>query len=280
MDRGDIRDAIMLFQYSNTGLQGGRARDVVRVLWDLYNSNEIGFHDLGRASLHATWNERRGHNLRLNTAYLETIAPAIKLGVLSLLLVHEGTHAADNFPKLYSELAARMLPILYFRELSGPGVFNEASDPPRPGQHTQTVWFAPSTMPSYVRQSDALQREQLIDYLLSIETYTAERYVNAQWVIDNLTNWRGLTNRWPGTRGLYIRVLAPTVDPYFTRAILDIMESVSSRADWDAMMAEAGSLRTIQIALDELSARPPYSARVVALERRWHVHLREDPPAH
>ncbi|MPZ56686.1 MAG: hypothetical protein GEU91_09370 [Rhizobiales bacterium] len=83
---------------------------------------------------------------------------------------------------------------------------------------------------------------------------------------------RGLRNRWTATRGLYIRLLASSVDVYFTRAIVDIMESIDQRNDW------AGSLRTIQIALDDLSARPQYGSRIVALERRWTVRLREDPP--
>jgi hypothetical protein len=101
--------------------------------------------------------------------------------------------------------------------------------------------------------------------------------VNPQWIIDNLTHWRGLGNRWPETRGLYIRVLASTVDIHFTRVIIDIMESISTRADWDAMMAKAGSLRTIQIELETLSAQPRYAARIVAIERRWGVQLREEP---
>jgi hypothetical protein len=278
MDRSDIRDGIMLFQYSNTGQQGGRAQDLIRVLWNLYQNNEIGFHNLGRASLHGTWRVRVGHNLRINTAYMDELPSTIRLGALSLLLVHEGIHATVNFTKLYDELAARILPIHYFRELSGPGVFNEASDPPRPGRHTETVRLPPGSMPSFDRQSAALSRDQLVDHMLSIETYTKARYVNPQWIIDNLTHWRGLGNRWPETRGLYIRVLAPTFDTYFTRAVLDIMESISTRANWDAMMAKAGPLRTIRIALDDLSAQRQYAPRIVALERRWGVYLREEPP--
>jgi hypothetical protein len=279
MDRSDIREGIMLFQYSNTGQRGGRAQDLIRVLWRLYQSNEIGFHNLGRGSLHGTWRQgRAGHDLRINTAYMDHLPSTLRLGALSLLLVHEGIHATVNFTKLYDELAARILPIQYFRELSGPGVFNEASDPPRPGQRTQTVRLGPGSMPSFDRQSAALQRGQLIDDVLSIETYTRNRYVNPQWIIDNLSHWGGLSNRWPETRGLYIKKLASSADIYFTRVILDIMESAGTRADWNKMMEEAGSLRSIQIALDDLSARPQYAPRIVALERRWGVHLREAPP--
>jgi hypothetical protein len=279
MNRSDISDGIMLFQYSNTGRQGGRAQAVTQILWGLYRRNEIGFHNLGPVSLHGTWQVRSGHDLRINTAYIDNLPSTARFGALSLLLVHESVHATVGFAMLYSEIAARMLPIHYFRELSGPGVFNEATDPPQPGQRTQTVRLPPGCMPDYDKQSAVLSRDQLIDHVLSIKDYTTSAYLTPQWIIDNLANWHGLGNRRPRTRGLYIRVLAAhRADSYFTRAILDIMESVNTRADWDAMMAESGSFRTIQIALDDLSAQSQYSQRVIALERRWGVHLRDEPP--
>jgi hypothetical protein len=247
---------------------------VIRVLWDLYQRDEIGFHDLGRPSLHARFRRgRHGHDLRVNTAYLNTVPQAIRFPRLSLLLVHEGTHAAVRFTDLYDELAARILPIYYFRELTGPGVFNEATDPPRPGQRTQTVRLGPLSMPLFEEQSEALRHDQLIDWVLSNEHYTKERYVDAQWIVDNLTHWGGLGNRRPATRGLYIRILAQETDTYFTRAIIDIMESVSSRTAWDAMMAEAGSRQTIGTALRDLKARQQYAPRISGLERRWGVPL-------
>jgi hypothetical protein len=118
-----------------------------------------------------------------------------------------------------------------------------------------------------------------VDYLLSRSAYVGPDFVNPQWIVENLANWRGLTNRWPETRGLYIEVLAKDVNAHFTRVILDVMESVGTRAVWDTMMSSAGSLRAIQLALDDLSTRPQFSARIAALERRWGVHLTEDMPA-
>lgn len=276
MDRGDIAEGITLFRYSNTGLSNGRAQDVVRNLLDLYRRDEIGFHVLARPTLRGTWQQgRAGHDLRINTTYFNNLTPAVRLGRLSLLLVHEATHATVNFSKLYDEMAARMLPILYWRELSGPGVFNEANDPPRPGQGSSIVRLAPGSLLEFDEQDRALSRDQLIDDILAIRTYTRSSYITPQWIIDNLNNWRGLRNRWPQTRGLYVRLLAQSVDTHFTRAIVDIMESINTQADWDAMMANAGPLRSIQIALDDLSARPQFGGRIVALERRWRARLRE-----
>jgi len=61
-------------------------------------------------------------------------------------------------------------------------VINAASDPPRPGQRTEIVRLPPGSMPSFDRQSAALAHDQLIDHVLSIETYTRSRYVNPQWI--------------------------------------------------------------------------------------------------
>ena len=276
MDRGDIADAITLFRYSSTAQSNARAETVVRNLSDLYRRNEIGFHVLARRSLRGTWQAgRAGHDLRINTTYFNGLPAENRLGALSLLLVHEATHATVNFTKLYDEMAARMLPILYYRELPGPGVFNEASDPPQPGRSSGIVRLSSSDFSEFEEQSEALRKEQLIDFILSIKTYTRPHYIDPQWIVSNLTHWRGLKNRWPNTRGVYIRLLAQSADTHFTRAIIDIMESIDKREDWNEMMDAAGSLRSIQLALDDLSAQRQYGGRIVALERRWGALLRE-----
>jgi len=278
MNGGDIAEAITLYQYSATARSSARGQAVVRTLGDLYRRHEIGFHDLGPPTLHGNWQRRAGDDLQVNINYIDRLPAAMRLGGLSLLLVHEATHATVAFPSLYSEMAARLLSIGYFQELSGPGVFNEANDPPRPGQPSSIVHIAPGSFPEFGRMSEALRKDQLIDYILSIPDYTGPGYITPRWIVDNLTNWRGLRNRWPKTRGLYIRLLADSRDLYFNRAIIDIMESIEHRPDWDTMMGAAGSLRSIQLALDDLSAQPQYGGRIVALERRWGAHLLEEIP--
>jgi hypothetical protein len=273
MDRNDIGDAITLFQYSNTARSGGRAKVLVARLQELYNRKAIYILNIGKPTLHGDWD---GHKIRVNSAHLDSLQAGLRLGALSLVLVHEGTHAIVHMPDIYDELAARLLPIHYFRELTGPGVFNEASDPPRPGGRTQIVRIPGPSMPWAEKQSTALTRDQLIDYLFSHGDY--DQMLDPQWIVDNLRNWRGIGNRLPETKGKYIGVLAKSADNYFTRVILDIMESVKSRAEWDAMMGDAGSKRAIRVALDTLSAEARYGPRVVALERQWGIHLHDDPP--
>src|SRR5258708_6927396 len=106
MDRNDIRDAITLWQYSNTGQKGGRAQVLTPRLWDLFKKNAIHILNIGKPGLHGDWD---GHKIRVNKAHLDSLQAGLRLGGLSLLLVHEGTHAIVKMPDLYDELAARLL---------------------------------------------------------------------------------------------------------------------------------------------------------------------------
>jgi len=217
MDQSDISDAIVLFQFSQTARVGGRASDVLRRLWNLFKSNEIGFRIQAKKSTRGSFTAgQAGPDLEVNPQYIDALPAKERLAALSLVIVHEGVHAAVQFADLYSEIAARMLPIQYYRELSGPGVFNEADDPPRPGKQYGIIRIMPGRFPEFRAQSDALGKDQLIDYILSNSTYTTPQYITAQWIIDNLQSWRGLKNRWPSTKGLYIRILAKKFDPYYS----------------------------------------------------------------
>jgi hypothetical protein len=280
MDQGDIVDAIVLFQFSKTCQAGGRAADVLRRLQRLVNSNEIGFLVQAKRSTRGSYAAgRAGPDLQVSPQYIDSLPAKERLAALSLVVVHEGTHAAVAFADLYSEIGARMLAIQYYRELSGPGVFNEADDPPRPGKQYGIVRISPDRFPEFRAQSDALRKDQLIDYILSNETYATSQYITAGWIVDNLQSWRGLKNRWPSTKGLYIRVLAKSFDPRYSPAIVAIMESVERREDWTQMMDNAGPLHTLQLALDDLTFHGPFSARIAELERKWKIVLTEQPGA-
>ena len=194
------------------------------------------------------------------------------------MLVHEATHAALDFPRLYEEMAARMVPIYYYRELTGPGVFNEAADIPGKGPGKR-VTLPKGGFKDYGEQSEALKKDQLVDVVLSIDTYTAPSYITAQWIVDGLGLWGGLKNRWPETKGLYIKKLAAdSFDHFYTVRILDVMESVERQADWDTMMDSSGSIRTIRTALEDLSTNRSHAARIEALRKKWKINLTDEPP--
>ena len=90
--------------------------------------------------------------------------------------------------------------------------------------------------------------------------------------------WGGLANRLPATKGIYVRALAQSADRYHVVRILDILESINNRADWDAMMAAEKRLPRLQLALDDLTTERRLSDRIAALQRRWGVTLIEMPP--
>src|SRR5262249_413955 len=177
-DLKDVADAITLFQYSNTARSSGRATVLIARLQALYNAKAIHILMIGKPTLHGDWD---GHRIRVNSAHLDSLQAGLRLAALSLVLVHEGTHAIVHMPDIYDELAAGLLPIHYFRELTGPGVFNEASDPPRRGERSGIVRIPGPSMPWAEKQSTALARDQLIDYLFSHGDY--DEMLDPQWIV-------------------------------------------------------------------------------------------------
>jgi len=281
MSKELIRQAILLYEYSGTvkgyfGPVGTLPHRIVPRMWDLYNRNEIGILDLGNASKRGTWRGgRAGADLRINKKYLENLPEKNRLAALSMVLVHEAAHAVLPYPRMLDELAARQITVYYYRELSGPGVFNEAAEIPGSTRRRSLNVQLPPNFGSYGKQSKYLRKGQLIDHMLSIKTYRQRREFNADWVIAHISHWGGPSNRWSSTRGRYIRKLANKVGSYYTAHILDIMESVKTRNQWNRMMRKSGKLRRIQIALEDLGAENQYAARINALQDKWDVTLTE-----
>jgi hypothetical protein len=284
MPKVTIADAITLFEFSDTA-RGGRGAVgttpplVVTTLKRLYAANEIGFQAQPVKTWRGSHQKRAGFDIQISPSYIDGLPAKEQLAALSLVLVHEAVHEVlepQNISRLVDEMGARKTPIYYYRELAGPGVFNEAADFPGSTKSTR-VRLPPGTFPEYSEMSALLDKDQLVDFVVDIKTYRAPDYLNAQWVVDNLGNWGGPRNRQPKTKGRYIKVLAQSHDPHYASRILDIMESVDRREDWDTMMAKAGSLRTIQIALEDLAANKRLSPRIGALEKKWRVALTERP---
>jgi hypothetical protein len=286
MSRVVIHDAIMLFEYSTTA-KGGRGPVgkwpglVIKRLWELYKASEIGFVRQESDRTRGSWDPGQPFiNLQVNPHYINSLPENRRLAAISLVLVHEGVHAALDFlddNSLYSELAARKLAVYYYRELSGPGVFNEASDPPAPGKRAELVLLPRNAFPEYVKMSGFLDKDQLIDYILHNPEYTDPDDLTPQWIVETLSLWGGLRNRWAATKGLYVKVLASSHDLRYESFILGVMESIDQQKDWDVMIEHAGSLRTIRIALSDLSSRHDHE-RIASLEKKWRVKLTEDPP--
>lgn len=280
MNKEDIRDAITLFQYSKTAAMG-RGPSVLATLQNLFKDDEVGFHAMRRKTLRGQYLKGRdGYDLQVNPEFLMHLAPRERLAALSLVLVHEATHATVDFRKLYDELAARLLPVAYYRELSGAGVYNEAADPPVPGKPSGIIRISQVSFPEFQAQSDALKKDQLIDYILDNDTYTDSDYIDEQWVFENLTNWGGIGNRWPSTKALYINQIDTSYDPRVAGVILTILESVKTHGEWTKVYDAIDSHRDLRHVLHQAKRNPQIAARIAALEAKWRVRLDEQARQH
>lgn len=269
-----IRQAIMLFQYSFTG-QGANGsfgtlpRRVTDKLWQLYAHHEIGLGRTERRTTRASWEEGRpGFDLLVSQSFIDRLPEDQRLGVVSLELVHEAVHSIIHRNYILEEMEARTLQVFYYREMTGLGVSNEETD--------RFVHLPVNAVPSLQRQSDYIRRDQLVDWVLGKSTEYVES-LTAAWVVNHVNQWGGIANRWATSKGHFIRVLTATYNSAYTDLILRIMESVrpGDRDHWDEMMEHAGPRRRLQSAIEPSRQ---FTARIAALERRWGVHLIEEPP--
>lgn len=276
----DIVEAITLFQYSNTLRMVQSGPSVLQKLKQLYKTNEIGYKEQSLGNTVGSWiPNREGFDLQVNPTLINSLPEKQRLAVVSLIIVHEGLHAAlINKDSLLDELAALKLGILYYRELSGPGIFNEYADSPNSRRRTEIVKLPPGLFEEFRKTSEYLNKDQLIDHILSIKVYRSRKYLNPKWIVDHLSLWGGLKNRWAKTKGRYIRKLAATYEPYYASVIVDIMLSIEKKSDWDAAMKKAGDLRTIQTAFESLLGDRTRMIQILELERKWNVALREPVP--
>lgn len=281
MSTVDFTEAITLYQFSNTAKAGRSGPRIVARLWDLLKQNEIGYRKPKRSTVRGSFlANRASFDLRINPGYIDGLPDGQRLAAVSLLMVHEGVHASLGISDdIMDELQARKQSILYYRELLGPGVFNEHADVPMPGRPSRgtIVKIPPGSFSVFKEQSEHLNREQLIDYLFDIKSYR-NKFLKPKWIVDHLALWGGINNRQAETKGRYIKRLAATYDAYYAGPILDIMMSVKTKADWDKMMAKAGSVNTIQLALESLTGNRTRGAQIVELQRKWKIALTEAIP--
>jgi hypothetical protein len=283
-----LSEAISLFDNSDTarGAKGSVGKwplVVIEKLRYLHAVDEIGFVLPANKKKQATNKgsylaDRAGADLRVNPAYVKRVPEKHRLAAVSLVLVHEGTHAILDWSdgrRLFEELMARKVPIYYYRELLGPGVINVLTG--------KKVWLgSPDVLPHLEEQSALLERDQLVDYTLDVKTYQDDSYVDEKWIKDNLGLWGGLRNRWASTRRLYVKKLLPVAtDPYYAVAILEILESIQTNDEWNGMMdaikkkSRDGSLRTLQIAFESLLGSKAHTGRIASLQRKWGTQLTE-----
>jgi hypothetical protein len=264
-----IYDAINLFKYSPTGQGSGSipgdaeyrrkyhrlAVDVQNKLWRLWSANEIGWAHIPDL-IGDSQAGRRGLDIRVSNLIEPSSDPARyptpeqqgRLAATSCNLVHEATHLVSplaSYPE--EETLCRMLQAFYFRDLSGPRQY-----PSRVTGTLCTAVFLPNTPfhADWQGRRNRVLSQDLIDSVLSLEEYRddLESDATARFVVRSLPWWGGLRNRWPSTRGYYLRSLASRVDHDYSESILQILESLTQR-EWQAARTCAGNIDHIGRAL-------------------------------
>jgi hypothetical protein len=287
-----IYDAINVFKYSRTGQGtasiGGDAtyrqryrqlaQDVVTKLWELYSADEIAFAPLGPNLIGDSLPGRPGADIRVNNqlepsanaATYATAAEQGKLAACSGNIVHEATHIVRpiaSYPE--SEVLCRTIQLFYIQELKLGCSYQSCIT------HTRcTAKLLPLTpwYQSYQWRLNRLASSDLIDSIFDIPEYRRdlETAATADFVARSQTWWGGLDNRWPSTKGLFLKSLASQTAQDYSETILKVLESITA-AQWSAVKSMAGNLDKIRqgLRLNAMNHRLDnrYGGRIVNVQR-------------
>lgn len=290
-----IYDAVNLFKFSPTGqgshTVGGDAiyrqrydkltKDVLRELWSLWQQDEIKFVDLG-PRLIGDSARRPGADIRVNLELSPADRPVVYgmpanqalLAGASLNIVHEAVHLVRDiasYPE--EETVCRTLQLLYFQDLQvGVRYTSRVTGQPHTAKLLPEGTFLPSLIADYIFRLRKHQLGQLVDQVLSLETYRA--WLTADFIRRSIRWWGGIRNRWLTTRGYYLRVLADD-GPANQALILEILESIRSHADWTTVrttLTEANirRIREVFSAGHSLYTAAPYVQRIAEVQRITH----------
>jgi len=123
--------------------------------------------------------------------------------------------------------------------------------------------------------SEALRAEQLIDYMLDIESYAED--VDIDFIAANSAHWGGLKNRLPVTLRVYLDVLSsqPAEDRQRANLILAILESITAQDIWTKVFDELADVDALRHALSRVAKDKAQHARITRLQTRWRTQLLE-----
>jgi hypothetical protein len=196
------------------------------------------------------------------------------LEAVALMIAHEGGHYAlgPTLDLLLQEIWVRTLEMWLFRDLrSGTWDYQVKSGGTRRSRILSN---------GIINSSEALQTIQgdwsearanrLIDVVLERQQYSSR--LTASWVISHADDWGGLSNRYPETRGLYIRVLSDSPTMAKSKLVLRILESFGPEDDqfsWNSMLEQAGGTAALKRGLAGISTHGELK-EIRHLRERWH----------
>jgi hypothetical protein len=262
-----IARAIALFMasaVSNTRL----GRQVLRKLIELQGESEIEFEELEARPGYTTHAKAREGirswgraDVAVNEQYRRNVVRT------SLELVHEAIHLIREQPYVDEEMAARNLQIDYYTELEGGIPFGRFR-----------YQSARGSVPSLERQRQYRTRNQLVDYIINIPTYSES--LEVEWVRTHIREWGNLSNRWRHTKGRYCQVLAE--EPVGNAGlVLDILESETDSGGFHHVVnwIGGGDFNRGLVRVREAIRRgyalysTSYYRRIEALQTTHHVNL-------
>jgi hypothetical protein len=186
-----------------------------------------------------------------------------KLAAFSLILVHEAIHLVHNLNLVEEEVICRTVQLLYFQDLiQGRSYASRVTGGGCNARLSANTGAVGTLMRSYGNMRRWHERAQLVDYVLRIPTY--QQSLSAQFVRRSFRWWGGIGNRQPLTKGLYLRALAQDSQRADAGAMIAILKSFSSQAEWQAAGVRPEDYARLRLAL--IGPNSPSSPIAVEVE--------------
>lgn len=235
------------------------APQVLRLLHQYEGEDKISFADLEANVI----GQSAGRRLLVFPPFIE-VNTNLRSDVIavSLNLVHEAVHRLETgIEYVEDEVLCRTLQVLYYRELLNCVQI---------GTRNYRAGVS-GNYGNYVAMNDWLRREQLVDFVVSMSTYSES--LSAGWVERASGWWGGIRNRHLWTKGHYVRALGQRRYESNFSLMLQILESASAADSGTVIQACGGIGRLREILRPGLYSIPIFEG-VTALERVWAVSLR------
>lgn len=158
----------------------------------------------------------------------------------ALVMAHEAVHLVEKMAnEIDEELACREFDCDMITEIMTGIPYTDAAG----RKHTAQITGGP-LFKRYNEQVMYQKANQLIDTVLALPIYA--KHLDKDWVVKNLHNWGGLSNRWATSLGHYVRVLADgyVVTPTHLPQFVEVLEAIPA-SHWSQAKAAMGNFNAV-----------------------------------